>query len=109
MTGHPTEHGQANPLADIDPLIHASSRLMVMTILYVVESLDYVFLKNQTGLTWGNLNTHLGKLEGAGYVAVEKGFRGKKPHTMIHLTDRGRAAFRRYRKSMQSVLDDLPD
>ena len=98
-----------HPLVDIDQVIHASARLMMLTYLYVVESVDYVFLKNQTGLTWGNLATHLRKLEEAGYVAVEKGFKGKKPHTMIHLTEQGRAAFREYKRSMQQVLDDLPE
>ncbi|MGD8751002.1 MAG: transcriptional regulator [Anaerolineales bacterium] len=98
-----------HPLAEIDQVIHASARLMVLTYLYVVDSADYVFLKNQTGLTWGNLSTHLNKLEDAGYIAVEKGFKGKKPHTLIHLTDEGRAAFREYKKSMLEVLDDLPD
>jgi DNA-binding MarR family transcriptional regulator len=96
-------------LADIDPIIHAPARLMVLTYLYVVESVDYVFLMRQTGLTWGNLSTHLSKLEEAGYVAIEKEFRGKKPHSMVHLTDRGRDAFRAYKTSLQQVLNELPD
>lgn len=100
---------ELHPLAEIDQVIHASARLMVLSYLYVVESVDYVFLKNQTGLTWGNLSTHLTKLEEAGYVAVEKGYKGKKPHTKIYLTPQGRSAFRDYKKSMQKVLDDLPD
>jgi DNA-binding MarR family transcriptional regulator len=96
-------------LADIDPLIHAPARLMVLTYLYVVESVDYVFLMRLTGLTWGNLSTHLTRLEEAGYIAIEKEFRGKKPHSMIHLTECGREAFREYKTSMQAVLDGLPD
>ncbi len=96
-------------LVDIDQVIHAPARLTVLTYLYVVESADFRFLKNVTGLTWGNLSSHVSKLEEAGYVAVEKEFRGKKPHTMLHLTDEGRAAFRAYKQSMQRVLDDLPD
>ena len=96
-------------LVDIDQVIHAPARLTVLTYLYVVESVDFRFLKNVTGLTWGNLSSHVSKLEEAGYVAVEKEFRGKKPHTMLHLTDEGRAAFRAYKQSMQQVLDDLPD
>jgi DNA-binding MarR family transcriptional regulator len=96
-------------LSDIDQVIHSYSRLMVLTYLYVVESADYVFLMRQTGLTWGNLSTHLTKLEDAGYIAMEKEFRGKKPHTIIHLTNQGRDAFREYKNSMQQVLDDLPD
>ena len=96
-------------LVDIDQVIHAPARLTVLTYLYVVESVDFRFLKNVTGLTWGNLSSHVSKLEEAGYVAVDKEFRGKKPHTMLHLTDEGRAAFRAYKHSMQQVLDDLPD
>ena len=102
---------QAGPssLVSIDQVIHAPARLTVLTYLYVVESADFVFLKNMTGLTWGNLSTHLSRLEEAGYVTIEKEFRGKKPHTMVRLTDKGRAAFREYKHNMQQVLDDLPD
>jgi DNA-binding MarR family transcriptional regulator len=98
-----------HPLANIDQVIHAPARLMVLTYLYVVESADYIFLMKLTGLTWGNLSTHLSRLEEAGYVELLKGFQGKKPHTIIRLTEQGRAAFREYKKSMAQVLDDLPD
>jgi DNA-binding MarR family transcriptional regulator len=98
-----------HPLADLDQVIHASARLMVLTYLYVVESADYVFLKNMTGLTWGNLATHLGKLEEAGYIEIRKEFRGKKPHTTILMTQRGRTAFQDYRQSMLQVFEELPD
>jgi DNA-binding MarR family transcriptional regulator len=97
------------PLADIDQVVHASARLMILSYLYVVDSVDYVFLVRLTGLTWGNLSTHLTRLEQAGYVEIAKEFRDKKPHSVVHLTDAGRAAFREYKKSMQQVLDDLPD
>jgi len=100
---------ELHPLAGIDQIIHAPARLMVLTYLYVVESADFVFLLRMTGLTWGNLSTHLAKLEEAGYVVAQKGFRGKKPYTVIRLTDRGRSAFREYRQRMKNVLDDLPD
>jgi DNA-binding MarR family transcriptional regulator len=96
-------------LADIDQVIHARTRLTILAYLYVVESADFVFLKNMTGLTWGNLSSHLSKLEEAGYVATEKGFRGRKPQTMIRLTAEGRTAFRAYKQKMIRVLDDLPD
>ena len=108
MADPQTDQVELHPLADINKVIHAPARLMVLSYLYVVESADFVFLIRLTGLTWGNLSTHLRKLEEAGYVAIEKEFRGKKPHTMIRLTDRGRAAFRKYKQSMQQVLDDLP-
>jgi len=96
-------------LADIDQVIHAPARLMVLTYLYVVESADYVFLTRMTGLSWGNLSTHMARLEEAGYIEMLKEFKGKKPLTKIRLTEQGRAAFREYKKSMQQVLDDLPD
>ena len=98
-----------NPLTDIDQIIHAPARLRILMMLYVVESLDYVFLKNQSGLSWGNLATHLGKLEEAGYVQINKGFQGKKPHSMIQLTPQGRSAFQEYKRVFQQLLDDLPD
>ena len=97
------------PLADIDRVIHEPARLMILALLYVVESGDFTFLMRQTGLTWGNLSSHMSKLEAAGYIEVEKEFKGKKPNTMLRLTDEGRAAFREYRQSMKQVLDDLPD
>ena len=96
-------------LADIDPLVHASARLMILTYLYVVESADFVFLKNMTGLTWGNLSTHMSKLEEAGYVEIEKTFSGKKPQSMVRMTASGRTAFQEYKDRMKRVLEDLPE
>jgi len=97
------------PLADINRLIHEPARLMIMSYLYVVESADFLFLMRQTGLTFGNLSSHLSKLEVAGYVAIEKEFIGKKPHTMLRLTNEGRAAFQKYRQNIKQALDELPD
>ena len=108
MADQPAE-SHLHPLSDIDPVIHAPARLMVLTYLYVVESADYVFLMRMTGLTWGNLATHLTRLEEAGYVAIEKAYQGKKPHSTVHLTEQGRAAFRKYKHSLQQVFADLPD
>ena len=100
---------KAPPRLEIDRVIHEPARLVLVAHLYVVESADYVFLMRMTGLTWGNLSTHLTKLEEAGYIVMEKEFRGKKPHTTIRLTPQGRAAFKEYKKSLQQVLKDLPD
>ncbi len=97
------------PLDWIDSVIHAPARLSIVLQLYVVEAMDATFLVNRNGLTWGNLSTHLSKLEESGYVAVEKEFRGKKPCTMISLTEKGREAFRRYRTAMQETLSSLSD
>ena len=99
----------SNTMNEINQLIHSPARLRILIMLYVVENLDYVFLKNQTGLSWGNLATHLGKLEDAGYVSIQKGYQGKKPQSLIQLTSSGRAAFREYKETIQQMLDDLPD
>jgi DNA-binding MarR family transcriptional regulator len=93
----------------IDRLIHEPARLLITAYLYVVESADYVFLMQNTGLTWGNLSSHLSKLEAAGYVDIVKEFVERKPHTMVQLTDKGRSAFDAYRQQMKSLFEDLPD
>lgn len=95
-------------LAEIDRNIHEPARLMVMAWLSVVESADFVFLMNQTGLTWGNLSAHLSKLEEAGYISVEKSFKGKRPNTMLQLTPQGRQAFQAYLRTMKQALNNLP-
>ncbi len=107
----PTDKTQGNlhPLVDIDRVIHAPARLMMLTYLYVVEQADFVFLMRLTDLSWGNLSAHMSKLEEAGYVEVEKKFVGKKPHSIAKLTAEGRSAFKTYKQSLQQVLDDLPD
>lgn len=96
-------------LTEIDRLIHEPARLAVVALLTVIESADFTFLMNQTGLSWGNLSTHLSKLEEAGYVEVEKTFKGRRPNTNLRLTLAGRKAFKDYRRSMIQILDDLPD
>ncbi|MCA9910199.1 MAG: transcriptional regulator [Anaerolineae bacterium] len=109
MVARKSEEIPVQSLIDLDRLIHEPARLTIMMLLYVVESADFTFLMNQTGLTWGNLSSHMSKLEEAGYVAVEKKFVGKKPSTMAHLTDSGRDAFQTYRRQMQLLFDGLPD
>jgi len=108
MTPPENNNAERHPLIDIDRVIHAPARLMVMTYLFVVESADFIFLMNLTDLTWGNLSSHLSKLEQAEYVVIEKTFVGKKPHTMIRLSNKGREAFQAYKQEMQQVLGDLP-
>ena len=93
----------------IDRIIHEPARLLITAHLYVVESADYVFLMQNTGLTWGNLSSHLSKLEGARYVEITKEFIQKKPHTMVQLTESGRVAFDSYRRQMKALFEDLPE
>ena len=94
-------------LAEIDRLVHEPARLAVMALLYVVESADFIFLMNQTGLTWGNLSAHISKLEEAGYLEVAKTFKGKRPNTNLSLTPPGRDAFRNYAQKMKRVFQDF--
>lgn len=95
-------------VTNLDRLIHEPARLAIVSLLYVLESADFLFLMNQTGLTFGNLSSHISKLEAAGYLDVTKTFLGKKPHTTLSMTDEGRAAFDTYCQSMRRVLDGIP-
>ena len=109
MTDTEAQDTELHPLANIDRVIHAPARLRMMTYLYVVESVDFMFLMRLTGLTWGNLSSHLSTLEKAEYVNIEKQFIQKKSHTMVSLTEKGRQAFKEYKQSLLQVLMDLPD
>lgn len=109
MNPSKTSDDELNAIQNIDKIIHEPARLLLMAHLFVVESADFLFLQRQTGLTWGNISSHLRKLENAGYVAVEKEFIDKKPHTTLKLTDKGRKAFKEYRKNMKQVFEDLPE
>ena len=109
MTGTSDSPENRSPLNDIDRLIHEPARFLIMAHLYVVEAADFLFLQRQTELTWGNLSSHISKLADARYVEVEKTFKGKKPHTLLRLTDQGRTAFNTYRDRMQQTLADLPE
>ena len=102
------EDKEAKSVASVDRIIHEPARFNVMAYLFIIQSADFTFLQTQTGLTWGNLSSHINKLETAGYVVVEKDFVGKKPHTMLQLTDKGRTAFSDYRKKMRKALNTLP-
>ena len=95
--------------AGVDRLIHEPARLSIMTNLFVVESANATYLLQQTGLTWGNLGSHLGKLEAAGYLSIAKSFRGKQPQTTIALTPAGREALLAYRKQLLAALDPVTE
>jgi DNA-binding MarR family transcriptional regulator len=103
MTSNNSEE-KVQILTDINRLIHEPARLMIISLLYVVESADFVWIKEQTGLTDGNLSSHLSKLETAGYVIVEKRLKNKKPNTLLKLSEGGRKAFEKYRKKLTLIL-----
>lgn len=93
------------PILDVDRVIHEPARLLIMTILFTAEKADFLFLLNQTGLTKGNLSAHLSKLESAGYVDIEKTYRGKVPQTFCSLTSDGQEAFENYRKQINQFFN----
>ena len=74
----------------LDRLIHEPARLAILTMLSSVAAADFVFLQRSTGLTQGNLSSHLTKLEEAGLVRIEKSFVGKRPNTSVALTKVGK-------------------
>jgi DNA-binding MarR family transcriptional regulator len=92
-------------LGDLDRLIHEPARLLIVTILSSVEKADFLFLQRETKLTKGNLSAHLGKLEEAGYIKIEKTFKGKLPLTICNLTANGRKAFEQYRRKLIQFID----
>lgn len=91
-------------LRELNPLLHSELRLAVMSILIGVESADFVFLRKQTGATAGNLSVQIDKLQRAGYIEVEKSFRGKIPCTVCRMTDTGREAFAEYVDALKSYI-----
>lgn len=92
-------------LPELDRLIHEPARLALTAILAVVESADFLYLQRETGLTKGNLSSHLAKLEEAGYVAIEKTYRGKVPLTLVRLTETGATAYKAYRARFKKFLE----
>lgn len=88
----------------LDPLLHSELRLAVMSILADVSSADFTFLKKQTGATSGNLSVQIDKLAAAGYITVEKGFKGKMPCTTCAITPVGMEAFQGYVNALKDYL-----
>ncbi len=88
----------------LDPLLHSELRLAVMSLLIGVEEADFVFLRNKTGATAGNLSVQLDKLQRAGYISISKGFNGKMPRTTCCITDEGRNAFAAYVEALRGYI-----
>jgi DNA-binding transcriptional ArsR family regulator len=95
-------------LANIDRVIHEPARLMIVATLEGVGEADFLYLQRECGLTQGNLSSHLSKLEAAGYVEVEKTFKGKYPLTICRLTPAGRVAYESYSQQIADVLKPRP-
>jgi DNA-binding MarR family transcriptional regulator len=93
-------------LTEVDPLVHQPSRSIILAILAATKSADFLYLQRESGLTKGNLTVHLSKLEDAGYIQIEKSYRGKVPLTLCSMTDQGREAFELYRKQLKQFIKD---
>jgi len=90
---------------ELDPILHSQLRLAIISILISVEEADFVFLKEQTGATSGNLSVQIEKLSEAEYITINKTFRGKMPRTICSITQKGVAAFDAYVKVLQEYIN----
>ncbi len=93
-----------NPFRELDPLLHSQLRLAVMSLLISLEEADFVYLKEKTGSTAGNLSVQLDKLYQAKYIEVDKGYSGKKPRTTCRITNTGRKAFEEYLEALKTYI-----
>ena len=91
-------------MSEIDVLIHQKNRLQIMSLLYVSKGMGMLYIKQQTGLTWGNLASHVSKLEEGEYIRVSAERINNKNQTRLEITDRGRKAFEVYRSMMMDIL-----
>ena len=88
----------------LDPILHSDLRLAVMSVLVNLEEADFVYLREATGATAGNLSVQIDKLANAGYISIEKGFKGKKPQTLCRITSEGLKAFEEYVEALKTYL-----
>jgi DNA-binding MarR family transcriptional regulator len=93
---------------DLDPLLHSQLRLAVMSLLISLESAEFTFLKEKTQSTAGNLSVQIDKLSEAGYISVEKSFKGKKPLTTCKITEKGIKAFELYVNNLKQYINQNP-
>ena len=95
---------QIQEISQIDRVIHEPARLAIMLVLDGAGEADFLYLMREGGFTQGNLSGHLTKLEEAGYVEIEKKFKGKIPLTVCSLTGKGKVAFSKYSRQMLGAL-----
>lgn len=89
---------------ELDPLLHSQLRLAVMSLLMTVDSAEFTYLKEKTNSTAGNLSVQLDKLSEAGYIEIEKAFKGKKPVTTCKITKQGMKAFDQYVQNLKQYI-----
>lgn len=90
---------------DLDRVVHEPARLAILTVLAEAEEVEFRFVESVTGLTRGNLSSHASKLEDAGYLRVEKAFKGRTPVTTYRLTAEGREALEKYRRQLAALFE----
>jgi DNA-binding MarR family transcriptional regulator len=95
---------QIRTIAELDRVIHEPGRLMIVALLFGSDTADFLYLQHETAMNKGTLSSHISRLEEAGYVEVEKTYRGKVPQTLLRLTPAGRKAFDRYRRKLKEAL-----
>jgi DNA-binding transcriptional ArsR family regulator len=93
-------------LVDSDRIVHEPARLAILALLHSIRGADFLYLQRETGLTKGNLSSHLSRLEAAGYVEIEKTFEGKIPRTLCRLTKLGLDAFEGHCRALLGVIED---
>jgi DNA-binding MarR family transcriptional regulator len=89
-----------------DPLLHQAVRSKLISLLISNEELPFKALKEYLEVTDGNLSTHLSKLEKAEYVRIQKIFEGKRPKTVVHITEVGKDAFRKYIEELKNFIEE---
>ncbi|MEG1634103.1 MAG: transcriptional regulator [Rikenellaceae bacterium] len=89
---------------ELDPLLHSELRLSIISLLISVESADFSYIKEKTGASSGNISVQIEKLRVAGYIKVEKGYRGKIPQTMCSISQEGIVAFEKYVDALKSYI-----
>jgi DNA-binding MarR family transcriptional regulator len=92
-------------LVEADRFLHEPSRSVILAVLSVVEKADFLYLQRETGLSKGNLSVHLTRLEEAGYLSIEKTYRGRRPLTVCRITPEGRTAFENYRQQLKQFIE----
>ena len=98
--------GDFKHIGEIDKVLHSPPRLMIVAVLAAFEEVDFLYLLNETGLTKGNLSTHLSRLEEEGYIDVTKTYQDKRPLSLYRLNSSGRQALKVYRKQLRGILKD---
>lgn len=89
---------------ELDPLLHSQLRLAIISLLVGLDEADFLYLKERTEATAGNLSVQIDKLSQAGYIEVEKGFEGKRPRTVCRITAQGRKAFAQYVDALKDYI-----